>query len=373
MSRAGRAGEAVFVTGATGAIGPPLIDALLARGVGRVYALSRHAAHGRHDPRIRPVVGDITRGATLGIEDGVAHEIQSTAAAIIHAAADTRFAAPMAAAHRVNALGTANVIEFGLRCPLLNRVVFLSTTHVAGRRTGNILEDQLAHDAGFVNAYEASKYEAECALRQRSGLPISVCRLSTVIGDSHSGEIGRRGAIHQAVRLMYASLAPMLPGREDSPVDLIALEYAVDAIGWLATGGFEPGRTWHVCAGEDAIPAGELLDLTIDCFHTYRPSWRKRAIARPAIVDLGTFELFRQSVEQIGDPALRAATAVIGHFAPQLAFPKRFDDRVCATALAGAAIRRPPARSAWRNVVRTLVEPGAAPAQFPLAQAGARD
>jgi nucleoside-diphosphate-sugar epimerase len=221
-----------------------------------------------------------------------------------------------------------------------------------------VFEHELEHDTGFVNAYEASKYEAEGVLRARaSDLPISVCRLSTVIGDSRSGEIARRGAIHQAVLFMYASLAPMVPGREDSPVDMIALDYAVDAIAWLATGGFTASRTWHLCAGADTIATGELLDLTLACFETFRPAWRKRAIARPAIVDLATFELFRRSIDQVADAALRASTDGISHFAPQLAYPKRFDNRGCAAAMAGAAIDPPPIRDAWRSVVRRLVQP----------------
>jgi long-chain acyl-CoA synthetase len=237
----------------------------------------------------------------------------------------------------------------------------LSTTHVAGRRTGEVFEHELEHDAGFVNAYEASKYDAERELRARAGdLPVSVCRLSTVIGDSRTGDIPRRGAIHQAVLFMYASLVPMVPGTEESPIDLVALDYAVEAIAWLATRGFTPGRTWHLCAGVDAITAGELLDLTLAAFAEYRPAWRRRAIARPAFVDLATFELFRRSGDLVGDAALRASTEGIANFAPQLAYPKRFDTSGCAAALAGASIEAPPIRNAWRNVVRRLVQsPGA--------------
>jgi hypothetical protein len=195
-------------------------------------------------------------------------------------------------------------------------------------------------------------------LRAASGrLPISVCRLSTVAGHSQSGAVARRTALHQAVLLMYASLAPMVPGREDSPVDLIATEYAVEAIAYLATEGFDAGRTWHISAGNDVIGAGELLDLTLECFHRYRPAWRRRAIARPAVVDLETFELFQRSVEQVGDAALRSSTAVVAHFAPQLAFPKRFDTTGCAAAIAGAAIVQPAARDTWRRAVRRLVDP----------------
>jgi acyl carrier protein len=156
---------------------------------------------------------------------------------------------------------------------------------------------------------------------------------------------------------MYASLAPMVPGREDSPVDFIALDHAVRAITLLATDGFEAGATWHLCAGAETVPFGELLDLTLRTFLENRPSWRRRAIERPALVDLPTFELFCQSVDQVGDSTLRASTAVIARFAPQLVFPKCFDDRRCREALTRAGVTKPDSRVIWSRMVRHLIQP----------------
>jgi nucleoside-diphosphate-sugar epimerase/acyl carrier protein len=309
-------------------------------------------------PSVRVVTGDITKNPNLGLDAADAESVSSRITAIIHAAANTRFDAPLPEARAANVDGTRNVLEFARRCPRLNRIVALSTTHVAGRRTGTILEDDLEHDADFVNTYEATKYDAERELRAAMrDLPIAVARISTITGDSCSGAILRKRAIHQAVRFMYASLAPMVPGREDSPVDVIALDHAVRAIGFLATDGFEAGATWHVCAGVDTIPFGELLDLTMRTFFEHRPAWRKRAIERPALVDLTTFELFCQSVDQLGDSTLRASTAAVAHFAPQLAFPKCFDDRRCREALARGGVTTPPSRVVWSRMVRHLIRP----------------
>lgn len=358
MTRARTGYGAMLLTGASGAIGRPLLAALLRNGVDRVFALTHTDPLTADDGRIQVIRGDIAHDRTLGLAPALAREIQSTITGVVHAAADTRFDAPLDVVGRVNVDGTRHVLAFAEACVNLDRIVMLSTTHVAGRRTGTIFERELEHQAGFVNAYEQSKYEAERELRMAGArLPLAVCRLSTVVGDSRTGALARRSALHQAVLLMYASLAPMVPGSEDSPVDLVALEYAVEAVAWLATSGFEPGRTWHVSAGADVISAGELLDLTLESFHRYRPAWRTRAIARPALVDLTTFELFQRSVDQVGDASLRAATGVVSHFAPQLAFPKRFDTAGCAAALAGANIGQPAARDAWRSAVRRLIAP----------------
>ena len=346
----------VLVTGAAGAIGRPLLAQLARRGdVTRIFAI-------QHDDQVAAdygtcvVPGDVTVGPDLGLSAAHVDELASEITTIVHAAADTRFGVDAHVAQRTNVGGTSNLLAFAARCPKIERVLALSTTHVAGRRTGRILEPQLEHTAGFVNQYEASKYEAELALRERmADLPVAVCRISTAIGDSVDGTIVRPGAIHHAVRLMYAGLAPMIPGDEQSPVDFVAVDHVARAVAWLATDGFEPGCTWHLCAGSDTIRAGELLDLTMDCFLRYRPAWRRRAIERPAVVDLPTFELFCESADQAGTPTLRAAAAVMAAFAPQLAFPKQFDDTACRAVLTAAGIAAPPARETWTRVVRQLI------------------
>ena len=352
-------GSFVLVTGAAGTIGRPLVGRLAATAsIEGVVALTHVVPFGASGPSVRVVAGDITRNENLGLAPADAEAVSSSVTAIVHAAANTRFDASLQEARAVNVDGTRNVLAFARRCPRLDRIIALSTTHVAGRRTGTILEDDLEHDSGFVNTYEATKYEAERELRAAMhDLPIAVARISTVTGDSSSGAIAKKGAIHQAVRFMYASLAPMVPGCEDSPVDFIALDHVVRAIVFLATRGFEAGATWHLCAGADTVPFGELLDLTMRTFLENRPSWRKRAIERPALVDLATFELFCQSVDQVGDSTLRASTAVIAHFAPQLVFPKCFDDRRCRDALARDGATKPQSRVIWSRMVRHLIQP----------------
>jgi nucleoside-diphosphate-sugar epimerase len=217
----------------------------------------------------------------------------------------------------------------------------------------------LTHTAGFVNSYEQSKYEAEILLHEHMGsLPISVLRLSTVLGDSTTGQIGKLAAIHHALRLCYNSLAPMIPGTPNSPVDLIALDFAAAAVEYFAIDGFEAGQTFHVCGGEDVLTVAELLQQTRGTFLRYRPSWRKRAIEMPAIVDLVTFELFARSVEEVGDNLLRSSIALIQHFAPQLAYPKIFVDVAATDSLVKVGILKPRVSDFFPTAVRWLVETG---------------
>lgn len=347
--------EVVLVTGGTGAIGIPLVESLALDGA-EVVVLARGVSPAA-PPGVRVVRGDILGGDTLGMESGVLAAVQARVTTIIHAAALTRFDAPLEAVRAVNVEGTRNLLSLAGGCGRLRRVCALSTVYVAGKRTGPIFESELDHDCGFVNAYERSKYEAEQVVREAMGrLPIAVFRLSTVIGDSKSGAVGRLAAIHHAIRFLYQSLLPMMPGAPDTPVDLIATDYAIAAVRHLSGSGFVPGRTFHICAGADAVPQGELIDLAIDAFVRYRPAWRRRAIEKPALVELDTFELFRQSVEAVADSALRASVAVLAPFAPQLGYPKVFDDGACAAMLDPAGIARPPIRDTIMNAVQYLVE-----------------
>jgi len=346
--------ELVLITGGTGALGVPLVEAFAGDGA-TVIVLARHPVH-QAPSGVRLIGGDMTDRHALGVGDH-AGDIRDRVTTIVHAAGLTRFDAPIEAARAVNVEGTRNVLSFADGCRKLKRICFVSTIYVAGRRTGAIAEADLDHDQGFVNAYEQSKYETEQMVRQAMPrLPIAVCRLSTAIGDSSTGALHRLGAIHHAIRLLYHSLLPMIPGRPDSPVDLIATDYAVDAIRHVAGRGFEAGRTIHICAGRETLTENELLDLAIEAFLRYRPAWRRRAIEKPAIVELATFELFRQSVEAVAGSTLRSALAVLAPFAPQLAYPKIFDDEHCRTLLASSGIVRPPIRDTLMNVVRHLIE-----------------
>src|SRR5205085_9793893 len=227
---------------------------------------------------------------------------------------------------------------------------------VAGRRIDDIYDGELDHNYGFVKAYEQSKYDAEQLLSSAHRLPSSTIRLSAIFGDSQDGAIGRLGAIHHALRFIFHSLAPFVPGTPASPVDLISLDFAAESVAALAFPQFTPGTTWHVCGGADALPLEEMLELTLQLFYRYRPAWRKRVIEKPAIVGLETFDLFVKSVEEMDESALKDSVALFKHFAPQLAYPKRFNDTATLKVLEREGIIRPQVREYFPKVVRFLLE-----------------
>ena len=350
----------ILVTGGTGTLGGELVTRLAA-GDADVAVLTRNAIRSAGDPSgtgIRYLVGDVRDGPSLGLPDADRMALAERVTTIVHCAADTTFNRPLDEARATNVGGTKAVLDFARQCPQLDRVACFSTVYVAGKMEGCFAETDVGGAQGFVNTYEQSKAEMESVVREAmSDLPIGLYRLSTIIGDSRTGEVHGLNAIHHALRLLYQGLAPMVPGDETSLVDLIPIDFVADAAHHLIMRGFEAGATYHLCSGATASATlGALLDATLLAFERYRPAWRKRSIARPAIVNLPTYELFVRSVEEAGNQVLLQATRAVQAFAYQLAYPKVFDARLASAALAPVGIQPPPVMDYYDRVIRWCVE-----------------
>ena len=196
--------RSVLLTGASGALGPHLLFELLrCNGVERVFVLLRRSrqplqhrvdqlhqairilAAGAEDDllvswdRVVPIAVDI-RQTDLAIE-GDASDRLRTVDTIIHAAANTCFTAPPSDLFDVNVVGTRNLLAFARRCPRLQQFIFVSTTCVAGTRTGVIAERLDEAPPAFVNEYERTKWQAE-QLVAKAEIPARIVRLSHLSG-----------------------------------------------------------------------------------------------------------------------------------------------------------------------------------------------
>jgi nucleoside-diphosphate-sugar epimerase len=352
----------ILVTGGTGTLGRRLVERLASSNAGPIVVLTRSPNHAARmlPTGVAVIHGDVRLGPGLGVAPAERSALRDVITGIIHCAADTTFNHPLDDARASNVEGTRSILDFARECAKLQRVMCFSTVYVAGRATGCFAEDDAGGAYGFVNTYEQSKAEMEALVGQRMAeLPIALVRLSTIIGDSRNGEVTGFNAVHHALRLLYQGLAPMVPGQESSLVDLIPVDYATDASHHLFADAFEPGATYHVCAGARASATlGSLLDATMAAFERHRPAWRKRSIVRPALVDLGTYELFVRSVEEAGNTVLLQATRAVQAFAYQLAYPKVFDARRAERALRPNDIEVPPVLSYYEYVVRWCIETG---------------
>jgi nucleoside-diphosphate-sugar epimerase len=347
----------VLITGGTGMVGQDLLPKICSLEiVEKVIVLTRRNGVLPAHRKIEAVRGDV-RLPDLGLQHDVKQSVAHAVTTIIHGAAETSFASELSAARAVNVGGTENIMRFAADCPRLQAFCHLSTVYVCGKRTGTIREEDLEHNFGFVNAYEQSKYEAEqLVASQAHRLPTTVVRLSTILGRSQDGAVTKSGAIHYALRFFFHSLAPMVPGTNESPVDLIALDYAVESIALAAFDQITPGSTWHVCGGSDAFLLAQFLEETRQLFYKNRPGWRKRAIEKPAIVNLETFYLFVRSVDELGESVLKNSVAVLKFFAPQLAYPKLINDASTQHVLQRSGLARPAIGDYYPKVIRFLLE-----------------
>jgi nucleoside-diphosphate-sugar epimerase len=348
--------ETIFVTGASGLIGgralrlllnqrPALHADVLVRDVQRWERTASRC--GIPLERVTVVRGDL-RQPGLGLERAARRRLGSRAGAVVHLAADIVFSRSLDEARATNVEGTHRLLEAtdGWHA----RFCHVSTAFVVGRRTGRIAEGDEAGGAGWVNAYEQSKSEAERIVRE-SGRDFVVLRPSTVVCDSTDGGVSQFNAVHAALRLFHHGLAPMVPGTECTPVDFVTAEYVSGAIAALALREDLGGETLHLCAGEGSASLGQLLDAAREVWSA-DAAWRRRHIARPVLTDLATYRLFEQAVEETAEPKLRRVVRSLSHFVPQLGLEKRFATRLADAALGFGA---PPVVEYWPRLVRWLV------------------
>lgn len=353
-------GQSILVTGATGLLGRAVLQRLLAadaqlRAIVLVRSRARWArvadACACHD-RVTVIDGDL-RSASLGLTSELRGVLHRQLNGIVHLAADTSFSCPLAEARAINSAGTKHLLELASECASPVRFAHVSTAFVAGRRTGVIAEELAAPSAGWVNAYEQSKYEAE-QLVCRHAAEWVILRPATVVCDDGGGTVSQLNAVHRALRLYRAGLVAMMPGSDRSTIDVVTTDFVADAIAALALHDDAAGRVVQLCAGGGALPLGDLLDLTFA--HWARDvAWRRRGIARPPLVDLATYALFERSIEQVGDPSIRRLTRSLSHFVPQLALPKVFDT---STARQLLGLGAPPVRSFWLRMLDRLFAAG---------------
>lgn len=350
-------GRSILLTGATGAVGPHLLQELLqAEAFERVFVLMRPSA--ARDPeaslhetlrrviegtgqrwphcparRVVAVAGDICREGVV-LDPDLANRLTREIDVVVHAAANTRFTAPESDLHEVNTLGTRHILQLARRCPRLRQVLVVSTTCVAGTRTGVIAERVQAEAAKFVNAYEQSKWRAE-RVAVAADLPVRIARLSTCMGDGRTGYVHRFGALHHSLRWFVRGLIPMVPAADGARMDLIPTDLAAR---WLARAATRPLERFEVCqvaAGHAATPVEEFLAFVVTCLRARAQGWARRQIEAPVMVDAPTFRLFQGAAVQSGDALLNRVVDSVRSFLPALLYPKVYQTQHAATCWGG--------------------------------------
>ena len=357
---------AVLITGATGQLGPHLVAELLRAGdFDRLYVAARRTRESSAEARVA-AVEQVAR-AQLALRGHRAHRarlvpidaedvsagpvdrsILESVTVIVHAAADTRLAAPLDDLRSANVSGALAMCRIAAACPGLRQFLFVSTVCVAGRRLDSVPETILDDSAGFANAYEQSKWEAEHAV-VGSGLPIRIARLGICVGSHETGYVHRLGALHYMLRWIARGLVPMVPASRDSRLDLISTDVAA---AWLARACIRPIERLDVChiaLGPEAIPLKALLDTAIP----YLARGDRKRVAAPMLVEPAVFHSFNEMVRVSGDALFTRVQQSAAAVLPTLLYPKTYET-ACAEACWGAALPHPD----WNVLIENVISSG---------------
>ncbi len=213
--------------------------------------------------RVKVLEGDAA-AMDLGLSGEEIVELAKEVDYIHHCAAITYLGVEPDVARHLNVDGTREVLELAQEADHLERLVHWSTALVSGARRGYVLEDELDDAAGFRNAIEKTRFRAEVIVRRAASVvPTTILRPSIVVGDSVSGEIDRLEGPYLLVLLMLN--APMdlrmpLPGRGDVPLNLVPVDYVVDAGYAIAKDRRSLGKTFHLVDPEP-VTARRVFEL----------------------------------------------------------------------------------------------------------------
>jgi thioester reductase-like protein len=253
---------AILFTGFPGFIGARLLPRILELQPGarvvclvqeRFEALAREqlaailGAHAHARGRIELVRGDITL-AGLGLDQAVARALREELTGCHHLAAVYDLAVSRELGQRINVLGTRNVLDFLREARRFERLDYVSTAYVSGKAAGVFRETDLDVGQSFKNHYEETKYLAELEV-VKSGLPRAIYRPGIVVGDSRTGETAKFDGPYSLLTAFERLPSPGLflrIGKGRSPVNLVPVDFVIEALARLSAGAASLGQTYHL-------------------------------------------------------------------------------------------------------------------------------
>jgi thioester reductase-like protein len=199
--------------------------------------------------RVHVLEGDVV-DMDLGLAGDEYKALAGELTAIHHTAAIYYLGAKRELVERVNIEGTRTIVELASECGKLRRLIHWSTAQVSGARSGVILEEELDCGQRFRNIYEESKFRAERLVREAARrLPVTILRPGVIVGDSQSGEIDKFDGPYYLLVLIVSSPLDVhlpLPGRGSAPLNLVPIDFVVDAAAALARDPRAAGGTFHL-------------------------------------------------------------------------------------------------------------------------------
>lgn len=357
--------QTTVITGATGFLGRELVLHLLAsdptahltllvRGRDEAEAQARgltvltNHLHGATladaTARVEVVRADLERDH-LGLEPRAHDDLASRTAAVIHGAASVSFSLPIDQARAINVDGTRRMLDLARQAGA--HLDYVGTAYVAGERSGLVLESELDRGQGFRNTYERSKCEAEKLVQSRAGeQSLTIYRPSIIVGDSRTGRTASFKVLYWPLKI-FARGFRVVPGRADTPMDVVPSDFVVQALAHLRKQPGREGKVYHLCAGpERSATLGELAGLAAKFFH----------VRRPIFVEPRLFVKARPLIDRFTWGRLRRILIAGRVYTPYLSLDHAFDTSNLRADLAGTGIEVPRVEDYFANLFRFAID-----------------
>jgi thioester reductase-like protein len=212
------------------------------------------------------IEGDITK-ENLGISDKDLETVRQETTSVFHLAAVYDLGVPKNVGYAVNLEGTKNVNELVKTIKNLKRYNYISTCYIAGRRTGEIREDELTHEAGFRNFYEETKYLAEVEVEKlKADYPVTIFRPAVVVGDSKTGETAKYDGIYYVILFLrkFPALFRLINvGNDQVKVNLVPVDFVVNGIVALSKDERAVGKTIALADPNPLTTAGACDEISL--------------------------------------------------------------------------------------------------------------
>jgi thioester reductase-like protein len=265
----------------------------------------------------------------FGLSGAEYRELSARVHRVHHMAQVTYPSASRKDAEYVNVGSMREVIEFGRFCQRLECIAVHSSAQVSGNRTGLVLEEELAARQSFRSPVEETLARAERIARAAMrDLPISVIRPTQIVGDSRTGEVDRFDGPYLLILLILSApqeFPVLLPTRGDVPMNLVPIDYVVQAARHIARSPQAIGKTFHLT---DPKP------LTVrKVFQLVAQSGGRRLP--------GGFIPSRVTKALLSTPGLSLVSKSPRAFVDTITTPVRYDTRSTDDVLAGSEIHCP--------------------------------
>jgi nucleoside-diphosphate-sugar epimerase len=204
---------------------------------------------------------------------------------------------------------------------------------VAGQRSSTVYEHELDEGQDFTNTYERSKCEAEQMARAwPRRLPLTVFRPSIVAGRASTGETSHFRVLYWPLKALARGLVVCIPAERDAVLDIVPVDFVVDALLHILAREDSLGGCYHLSAGTE-VRIDEVVRLTAEIFGLKR--------LPPYVSPRRLYPLLRPLLQLVLLGKLRDVVRVGDVYVPYLSKRLVFDNRATREALRATAVRMP--------------------------------